>query len=56
VRLAEDHEGNWQLIFYNEIDFRAKPDSFERQVDIIPEMKIVAFNKFEGDIKLPNFF
>jgi UDP-2,3-diacylglucosamine pyrophosphatase LpxH len=54
--LAEDHDGNWQLIFYNEIDFRIKPQHEETPVETIPEMKLVAFNKFEGDFKLPNFF
>ena len=47
--LAEDHEGNWQLIFYNEIDFReaqpAKTISLPEQ-----ELKIVAFQKMPGNI------
>lgn len=46
--LAEDHEGNWQLIYYNEIDFKSK--SFENKEPERPTefpqkeaYKIVAF-------------
>ncbi|EKB48285.1 UDP-2,3-diacylglucosamine diphosphatase [Cecembia lonarensis] len=46
--LAEDHEGNWQLIFYNEIDFKQTKES---KIINLPEkdLKTVAFEKFLGD-------
>jgi len=53
--LAEDHQGNWQLIYYNEIDFKK-----ERKENIIPieskiDLKTVAFNRLADDLNLPNF-
>lgn len=54
--LAEDHDGNWQLIFYNEIDFKVKTEPTLPVMEVIPELKFVAFNKFENDLKIPNFF
>lgn len=41
--LAEDHDGNWQLIYYNEIDFKQKPENQIPQVEIHRELKTVAF-------------
>jgi len=53
--LAEDHQGNWQLVYYNEIDFKK-----ERKENIIPiesklDLKTVAFNRLADDLNLPNF-
>jgi UDP-2,3-diacylglucosamine pyrophosphatase LpxH len=53
--LAEDHKGNWQLVYYNEIDFKK-----ERKENIIPiesklDLKTVAFNRLADDLNLPNF-
>ena len=41
--LAEDHEGNWQLIYYNEIDFRQKTETETIPIEIPRELKTVAF-------------
>ncbi|ERM84437.1 phosphoesterase [Rhodonellum psychrophilum GCM71 = DSM 17998] len=41
--LAEDHDGNWQLIYYNEIDFKQKPENEIAPLEIHRELKTVAF-------------
>lgn len=61
--LAEDHDGNWQLIYYNEMDFSKK--DFETDTipitpekddsEIVRELKTVAFNKLNDDFNSPNF-
>ncbi|WP_439488365.1 UDP-2,3-diacylglucosamine diphosphatase [Algoriphagus sp.] len=58
--LAEDHEGNWQLIYYNEINFKeAKDDSLEQffigkpETSIIP-MREVSFDKAKDDLEPPS--
>lgn len=53
--LAEDHEGNWQLIYYNEIDFKQKNESVTPLVDIHRELKAVAFNGLLNSDKTPPF-
>lgn len=53
--LAEDHEGNWQLIYYNEIDFKQKNESDTPLVDIHRELKAVAFNGLLNSDKTPPF-
>lgn len=59
--LAEDHEGNWQLIYYNEIDFREIRDhqitSFfegESEEGIIP-LRQVSFENKKDDLNPPAF-
>ncbi|TNF41041.1 MAG: UDP-2,3-diacylglucosamine diphosphatase [Cytophagales bacterium] len=61
--LAEDHEGNWQLIFYNEIDFKQlqtpeisqlKKESDLPENDLLP-MKKVAFDRPGEDLNPPTF-
>jgi UDP-2,3-diacylglucosamine pyrophosphatase LpxH len=59
--LAEDHEGNWQLIYYNEIDFKEIRDhqitSFfegESQEGIIP-LRQVSFENKKDDLNPPAF-
>ncbi len=55
--LAEDHEGNWQLIHYNEIDF-AKPNSDHDKIIPIQDHQAysaVSFQKPNEDIELPPF-
>lgn len=62
--LAEDDEGNWQLIYYNEIDFKSSDNlhisSFfegenEKNSDIIP-LKQVSFDRNNDDqIEPPAF-
>lgn len=49
--LAEDFEGNWQLIYYNEIDFKTHSNSVESDPIIRPreDYKIVAFKSFLSD-------
>jgi UDP-2,3-diacylglucosamine pyrophosphatase LpxH len=53
--LAEDHKGNWQLIYYNEIDF--KKESKDKIIPIEPklDLKTVAFNRLSDELDLPNF-
>lgn len=53
--LAEDHKGNWQLIYYNEIDF--KKESKEKIIPIESnlDLKTVAFNRLSDDLDFPNF-
>jgi UDP-2,3-diacylglucosamine pyrophosphatase LpxH len=53
--LAEDHKGNWQLIYYNEIDF--KKESKDKIIPIEPKLdfKTVAFNRLSDELDLPNF-
>jgi UDP-2,3-diacylglucosamine pyrophosphatase LpxH len=48
--LAEDYEGNWQLIYYNEIDFKTKTtkEVMEPVVPIREEYKIVAFDSLSS--------
>ena len=54
--LAEDHEGNWQLIFYNEIDFSRKMETKEIGMESPFELKTVAFHGLNpGDSNLPHF-
>ncbi|GMQ30494.1 UDP-2,3-diacylglucosamine diphosphatase [Algoriphagus confluentis] len=61
--LAEDHEGNWQLIYYNEIDFKQLQTtelSKRNKEDDLPEndflpMKRVAFDRPGEDLNPPSF-
>lgn len=59
--LAEDHEGNWQLIYYNEINFKeAKDDSLQQffigraEPSAIP-YKEVSFESPKDDLEPPAF-
>lgn len=53
--LAEDHEGNWQLIYYNEISFKTKPkESITNPPTILP-LKEVAFKEDRGNLSSPPF-
>lgn len=48
--LAEDYEGNWQLIYYNEIDFKTKSSKEDHEpiVPIREDYKIVAFDSLSS--------
>ncbi|QDH79631.1 UDP-2,3-diacylglucosamine diphosphatase [Echinicola soli] len=55
--LAEDYEGNWQLIYYNEIDF-AKGSVDDSKIIPIHEKEsyaAVSFQKPNDDLELPPF-
>jgi hypothetical protein len=59
--LAEDHDGNWQLIYYNEINFKEMHDDSLQQffigkpeTTIIP-MREVSFEKPKDDLDPPAF-
>lgn len=58
--LAEDHEGNWQLIYYNEIDFKSIRDlrvsSFfaGEESPVIP-LKQVSFDASDDELNPPAF-
>jgi UDP-2,3-diacylglucosamine pyrophosphatase LpxH len=59
--LAEDHEGNWQLIYYNEINFKeAQNDNLQKffigrpEATVIP-MREVSFVKPNDEIEPPAF-
>ena len=59
--LAEDHEGNWQLIYYNEIDFKGIQldeqsigSSEEVESSVIPLRK-VSFELPKDDLTPPHF-
>lgn len=43
--LAEDHDGSWQLIYYNEINFKKVAESQATSFDFPQDLKTVAFNK-----------
>ena len=43
--LAEDHDGSWQLIYYNEINFKKVAESQANSFDLPQDLKTVAFNK-----------
>jgi UDP-2,3-diacylglucosamine pyrophosphatase LpxH len=57
--LAEDHEGNWQLIYYNQISF--KKSSEDKEMDKIvnfpvTDYKTVAFGKLPDALDPKKFF
>lgn len=41
--LGEDHEGNWQLIYYNEIDFKHEQEEIKLSMESSLKLKTVAF-------------
>jgi len=47
--LAEDHDGSWQLIYYNEINFKKSVEKEVTEIKYSQDLKTVAFNK------IPNF-
>lgn len=57
--LAEDHDGNWQLIYYNELDFSKKSEKEDTpNYRIIPassnqDFRTVAFDKPDEDFYPP---
>jgi UDP-2,3-diacylglucosamine pyrophosphatase LpxH len=53
--LAEDHEGNWQLIYYNEIDFKKASKENIIPIESKIDLKTVAFTGITNDLNLPNF-
>ncbi|MFC0262255.1 UDP-2,3-diacylglucosamine diphosphatase [Fontibacter flavus] len=53
--LAEDHDGNWQLIYYNEMDFSKKSDEKLREIGPQLDLKTVAFDKLPENFNLGNF-
>jgi UDP-2,3-diacylglucosamine pyrophosphatase LpxH len=53
--LAEDHDGNWQLIYYNEIDFKKASKENIIPIESKLDLKTVAFNGIINDLNLPNF-
>ena len=59
--LAEDHEGNWQLIYYNEIDFK-RIQLDEQSIGIAEEndhpvipLRQVSFEPAKENLNLPPF-
>ncbi|MFD2203589.1 UDP-2,3-diacylglucosamine diphosphatase [Shivajiella indica] len=53
--LAEDHKGNWQLIYYSEIDFKKESEETIIPIDSKIDLKTVAFSNLSGELKFPNF-
>lgn len=53
--LAEDHDGNWQLIYYNEIDFKKVSKENIIPIESKLDLKTVAFTGIINDLNLPNF-
>lgn len=58
--LAEDHDGNWQLIFYNEIDFKSIRDNqvgsfFTGENDGVIPLRQVSFSPPKDDLNPPAF-
>lgn len=59
--LAEDHEGNWELIHYRELDFKSIRSvsetvrSTEDEIAIVP-LNQVAFTSFQDETIQPNSF
>lgn len=59
--LAEDHEGNWQLIYYNEIDFKSIQIEAQTSLSIIEEerpvipLRKVSFESFKEDVNPPSY-
>ena len=57
--LAEDHEGNWQLIYYREIDFRdiqndVQQHTFQSDATIVPMRQVSFETRNDEDITPPN--
>ena len=57
--LAEDHEGNWQLIYYREIDFRdiqndLQQHTFQSDATIVPMRQVSFETRNDEDITPPN--
>ncbi|MFC3417622.1 UDP-2,3-diacylglucosamine diphosphatase [Algoriphagus hitonicola] len=58
--LAEDHEGNWQLIYYSEIDFKSIRDNqvgsfFSGENDGVIPLRQVSFTPPKDDLNPPAF-
>ncbi|WP_106135162.1 UDP-2,3-diacylglucosamine diphosphatase [Mongoliibacter ruber] len=53
--LAEDHNGNWQLIYYNEIDFKSSSSVVSMPKPASSDIKIVAFSKPQSNPGLSDF-
>jgi UDP-2,3-diacylglucosamine pyrophosphatase LpxH len=53
--LAEDHDGTWQLIHYNEIDFKQKHIPVNIVLESPGETKVVAFHPLMDDKSSPPF-
>ncbi|MBW3467092.1 UDP-2,3-diacylglucosamine diphosphatase [Arthrospiribacter ruber] len=53
--LAEDLEGNWQLIFYNEINFKQESPVISLPKPTEQDYKVVAFSKAEPNPGLTDF-
>lgn len=53
--LAEDFEGNWQLIFYNEINFKQESPVISLPKPTEQDYKVVAFSKAEPNPGLTDF-
>jgi UDP-2,3-diacylglucosamine pyrophosphatase LpxH len=52
--LAEDHDGSWQLIYYNEINFKKSVEKEQSEIAYSQELKTVAFNKIPDFLNSPN--
>ena len=57
--LAEDHEGNWQLIYYREIDFKdiqndLQQHTFQSDATIVPMRQVSFETRNDEDITPPN--
>jgi hypothetical protein len=53
--LAEDHDGTWQLIYYNEINFKKEALQKSFIIEKPQDLKTVAFTKVPDHLNLPNF-
>lgn len=53
--LAEDHEGNWQLIYYSEINFKRKSKEAGIEANSTVPLKEVAFEKSQENLITPPF-
>jgi UDP-2,3-diacylglucosamine pyrophosphatase LpxH len=55
--LAEDHEGNWQLIYYNQVSFKKSTEDKEKIVNLpVNNLKTVAFVSLPDELDPKKFF
>jgi UDP-2,3-diacylglucosamine pyrophosphatase LpxH len=52
--LAEDHDGSWQLIYYNEINFKKSVEKDITEIALPQDLKTVAFNKIPDFLNSSN--
>lgn len=55
--LAEDQEGNWQLIYYNQVSFKKSTEEKEKIVNFpVTDLKTVAFGRLPDELNPKKFF